>query len=60
MAVLATSTSMTDKKMKEKLEQIPCIWYSVTFKDQTEAMLDIGSEFNTMSQAFAYQLGFKI
>ena len=50
---------MIDKKA-EKLELIPCIWYSVTFKDQTEALLDLGSEVNVMSQAFAQQLGFKI
>ncbi len=60
MAVLATSTSMTDKRTKEKLEQIPYIRYSVIFKDQTEALLDLESEVNAMSQAFAYQLGLKI
>ncbi len=50
---------MTDKKTEE-LERIPCIRYPVTFKDQTEALLDSGSEVNIMSQAFAQQLGFKI
>ncbi len=45
--------SMTDKKTVEELERIPCIWYPVTFKDQTEALLDSGSEINAMSQAFA-------
>ncbi len=39
VAVSATSTSMTDKKTEE-LEQVPCIRYPVTFKDQTEALLD--------------------
>ncbi len=53
MMVLATSTSMTDKKTEEELERVPCIWYLVTFKDQTEALLDSGSEVNAMSQAFA-------
>ncbi len=51
---------MTDKKTEEELEQEPCIRYPVTFKDQTEALLDSGSEVNAMSQAFAQQLGFKI
>ncbi len=47
------SISMTDKKTEEKLERVPCIWYLVTFKGQTEALLDSGSEVNAMSQAFA-------
>ncbi len=51
---------MTDKKMEEELEQVSCIWYPVTFKDRTEALLDSGSEVNAMSQAFAQQLGLKI
>ncbi len=56
MAVSTTSTSMTDKKMErelEELDQLPCIWYSVTFKDQTEALFDLESKVNTMSRAFA-------
>ncbi len=60
VAVLATSTSMTDKKMEE-LERVPCIRYPVIFKkDQIEALLDSRSEVNAMSQAFAQQLGLKI
>ncbi len=51
---------MTDKKTEEKLERVPYIWYPVTFKDQTEALLDSGSEVNAMSLAFAQQLGLKI
>ncbi len=49
---------MTEKT--EELEWIPCIWYPVTFKDQTKALLNSGSEVNAMSQAFAQQLGLKI
>ncbi len=52
VAVLATSTLMTDKKTEE-LERVPCIRYPVTFKDQTKALLDSGSEVNAISQAFA-------
>ncbi len=48
---------MTDKKTEEELKRVPCIWYSVTFKDQTKDLLDSESELNTMSQAFAQQLG---
>lgn len=54
----ATSISMIEKM--EKWEQVPCIWYTVTFKDQTEALLDSKSEVNIISQVFAYQLGLKI
>ncbi len=50
VAVLATSTLMTEKT--EELERVFCIWYPITFKDQTEALLDSESEVNTMSQAF--------
>ena len=46
--------SMTDKKMEGKLEQLPCIWYFVTFKKQTKVVLDSKSKVNAMSQAFAY------
>ena len=62
MAISATFMSMTEKKMeeKEKLEPVPYIWYLVTFKYQIEALLDIKSKVNTMSQAFTSQLGFKI
>ena len=56
LVVLTTSTLVTEKK-KEELERVPCIWYPVTFKNQTEALLDSKSEVNAISQAFAYQLG---
>ncbi len=51
VTVLAASTSITEKI--EELEWVPCIQYSVTFKDQTKALLDSGSEVNAMSLAFA-------
>ncbi len=52
--------SMTDKKTEEELERVLCIWYPITFKNQTEALLDSKSKVNVMSQAFAHQLGLKI
>ena len=53
--------SMTDKKMEEeKLEQVLYIWYPITFKDQTEVLLDFGSKINAMNSAFISQLGLKI
>ncbi len=49
VAVSTTAMSMTDKKIEEELEWVPYIQYFVTFKDQTEALLDSRSEFNIMS-----------
>ncbi len=48
------------EKTEEELERVSCIWYPITFKDQTEILLNSESEVNAMSQAFAHQLGFKI
>ncbi len=59
VAVLATSTSMTEKT-QEELEWISYICYPFFFKDQTKALLDSGSKVTAMSQAFAQQLGLKI
>ncbi len=50
--------SVTEKK--EELERVSCIRYPLTFKDQTEALLDSRSEVNVMSQVFAHQLGLTI
>ncbi len=57
--ISATSTPMTEK-MEEILERVPCIWYFIIFKDQTEALLDSETKVNIISQAFAQQLGLKI
>ncbi len=51
---------MTDKKIEQELELILCIWYLITFKNQTKALLDSESELNAMSQTFVQLLGFKI
>ena len=51
---------MTDKKTEKELEWVPYIWYSVTFKDQTKALLDLGNEVNAISPVFTFQLGLKI
>ena len=58
VAVSATFMSMTEKK--EELERVSYIWYSVTFKDETEALFDLESEVNAMSQVFTYQLDLDI
>ncbi len=59
VAVLATTTSMT-KKTEEELKRVNYIRYSVTYKDQTEALLDLGSEINAISQVFTHHLCLKI
>ncbi len=51
---------MTEKMERKEFESVPCIWYSITFKDQTKAVLDSRSEVNIISQAFVYQFGLKI
>ena len=60
VAVSAISMSMTGKKKKEKLEQVLCIWYPVTYKDQTEVLLDSERKVNAINPAFAFQLGLRI
>ena len=52
--------SITDKKIEKKLEWVSCIWYFVTFKNQTETLLDSRREVNVMSQTFTFQIGLKI
>ncbi len=52
VAVLAASTSMTDKKTEgelKELEWVLDIQYPIIFKDQTKALLDLKSEVNAMS-----------
>ena len=51
--ILAISIFMTKKTKKEELEWVFCIWYFVTFKDQTKALLNLKSEVNVISQVFA-------
>ncbi len=53
VAVSVTFISMTDKKTEEELKRVSCIWYLVIFQDQIEALLDLESDINAMSQAFA-------
>lgn len=51
---------ITKKKIEKELKWIPYIQYPVTFKNQTEALLDSGSKINAINQAFAFQLSLKI
>ncbi len=60
VAVSATSTLMTEKTEGKKLERVPCIPFSVIFKDQTKALLDSKIEVNAISQVFAHQFDLKI
>ncbi len=60
MAVSTTSMSMIRKTEEKILEWVACIWYFITFKDQTDALLNLESKVNLISQAFVYQLGLNI
>ena len=43
------------------LEGVPCIWYPTTFQDKSVlALLDSGSEVNTIHPTFAKELGLPI
>ena len=46
--------------MKEELKQVPCIQYLVTFKNQTEILLDLESKIKAINQVFASWLGLNI
>ena len=45
---------MTGKKTEEELKQVPYIQYPVTFKDQTEALLDSKNEVNAINPAYTF------
>ena len=56
---------MTDTSRKATLEQIPCIWYLVRFRQKNDkdkdknvrALIDLGSKVNAMHPAYATKLG---
>ena len=62
VSVLATSMSTTGAR-EEALERIPYIYYPVQFKKDKapmQALINSGSEVNTMHLSFAQQVGFPI
>ena len=62
VSVLTISTSMTGPRT-EALDCIPCIYYPVQFKKDTaevRALIDSGSEVNTMAPVYAKKLGLRI
>ena len=64
--VLMSSSSVTATSMEETLrplKRVPCIHHLLHFqKDlrETRALIDSGSEVNTMTPAYAAKLGFKV
>ena len=59
MSVLATFMPVTDGG--EKVVKVPCIYYSIWFKEeQVRALLNSSNEVNTMNPAFAWKLGLHI
>ena len=62
VTILVIFMLITEKKTKRKykLENMPCIWYLITFKDEIDALFDSRNEIKAISQAFAFKLDFKI
>ena len=61
VVVTVTSMLITGKKTEEELEyEISSIWYLVTFKNLTKALLDLESEINVINSVFVFQLDFKL
>ena len=61
--VLATSLSVTKTNKKLTLKRVPCIHYPLRFWKDTagvRALVDLGSEVNTMTPAYTAKLGFKV
>ena len=60
--VLATSLLVTKTNKEVTLEQVPCIHYLLPFEKDVvgiRALVDSGSEGNTMTPAYAAKLGLK-
>ena len=60
--VLATSTSMTGPR-KKALKRVSCIDYLIQFKKdiaEVQALIDLGSEVNTMAPAYAKKPGLQM
>ena len=57
VTVSATSASVTEASKEATLERVPCIRYPVRFRkyqvDDTQALIDSGSEVNAMHPAYA-------
>ena len=54
---------MTEASKEAILERVPCIRYPVRFKkdqDDTQALIDSGSEVNAMNPAYAKKLGLRV
>ena len=54
---------MTEASKEATLERVPCIRYPVRFKkdqDDTQALIDSGSEVNAMNPAYAKKLGLRV
>ena len=63
VTVLATSASTAVASKEAILERVSCIRYSVQFqkdRDNTQALLDLGSEDNAMNPAYAKKLGLRV
>ena len=63
VSVLASSSSVTETNKEVTLERVPCIYYQLCFQKDTagvRALVDLGSEVNTMTPAYAAKLGLQV
>ena len=63
VSVLATFSSVTETNKKVTLKRIPCIYYPLRFRKDTEgvrALVDLGSKVNAMTLTYAAKLGLKV
>ena len=65
VSVSATSFSVTEASKEEHvtLERVSCIYYPFRFRKDTadiKALIDSGSEVNTMTPAYASKLGLQV
>ena len=63
VSVSATSSTVTETNKEVTLERVPYIYYPLHFRKDTAgigALVDLGSEVNTMTPAYAAKLGLQI
>ena len=63
VSVLATFLSVIETNKELTLERMPCIYYQLRFRKDIAgvgALVDLGSEVNAMTPAYAAKLGLKV
>ncbi len=59
MSVTASLEADASAQAPKALQRVPCIWYPVWFQKSQpiRALIDFGSEVNTITPAYAVKLG---